>query len=569
MARKSRRSQNTVADAVLSAPVVNIKKNEILLRTAAYGRLSVENGGDETDDTLQTQMSMLYQYIDSHPDLQLEDSYSDNGYSGTSFDRPEFVRLMDDVRSGKIQCIVVKDLSRFGRDYLETGYYLETLFPHLNVRFIAITDDFDSIREEDRNSLAIPIKNMVNAMYAKDISKKICAARLAQRKTADVMPQGTAPYGYKFSEDKKQYLPDEQTAPTARMIYAWSRMGVSVKNIAKRLDLLGAYTPGQHKSMQVGTEVKPAAWREDMVYKILTHPNCVGDVCVGRIKQALYKSEKCHRTKPQEWTVRYNAHVPMTTRDDFAWIQDNMQANNTKAKSKTAFHQGERERIQDHFPGMVYCADCAHAKYFVRYTHNYATLKKGGAYYMCPYDHGKAACGGTVIYEDFLKIMIMDQIHILIKSMCDRKKMLEMVNTSQGGKNALLSAQKKMLALNVKIAETEEKQTKLYENFADGILDQEDFQSIRERYIAETQKMQDELAALEQKKRMMERTVKEYTGVVKHLESYLDNRDFNPALVKELVERISFSKDGSVEITYKCDDVYKRIIDITEGGEDL
>ena len=193
MARKSRRSQAALADAALSVQAVKIKKNDVLLRTAAYGRLSVENGGDETDDTLQTQMTMLYQYIDNHPDLELEDSYSDNGYSGTSFDRPEFVRLMDDVRSGKIQCIVVKDLSRFGRDYLETGYYLETLFPHLNVRFIAITDDFDSIREEDRNSLAIPIKNMVNAMYAKDISKKICASRMAQRKTADVMPQGTAP----------------------------------------------------------------------------------------------------------------------------------------------------------------------------------------------------------------------------------------------------------------------------------------------------------------------------------------------------------------------------------------
>ena len=167
MARKSRRAQNDTA--VSTAVIANIqtKKKENLLRTAAYGRLSVEN---ETDESLQTQMSMLYQFIDEHEDLQLEDSYSDNGYSGTNFDRPEFVRLMDDVRSGKIECIVVKDLSRFGRDYLETGYYIETLFPHLNVRFISVTDEFDSIREEDRSSLAVPIKNMVNAMYAKDIS---------------------------------------------------------------------------------------------------------------------------------------------------------------------------------------------------------------------------------------------------------------------------------------------------------------------------------------------------------------------------------------------------------------
>lgn len=185
MARKSRRAQSD--NAVSTAVIANIqtKKKEHLLRTAAYGRLSVEN---ETGESLQTQMSMLYQYIDNHDDLQLEDSYSDNGYSGTNFDRPEFVRLMDDVRSGKIECIVVKDLSRFGRDYLETGYYIETLFPHLNVRFIAVTDDFDSIREEDRSSLSVPIKNMVNAMYAKDISKKICAAREVIKNKADSMP---------------------------------------------------------------------------------------------------------------------------------------------------------------------------------------------------------------------------------------------------------------------------------------------------------------------------------------------------------------------------------------------
>ena len=203
MARKSRRAQNDTA--VSTAVIANIqtKKKENLLRTAAYGRLSVEN---ETDESLQTQMSMLYQFIDEHEDLQFEDSYSDNGYSGTNFDRPEFVRLMDDVRSGIIECIVVKDLSRFGRDYLETGYYIETLFPHLNVRFIAVTDDFDSIREEDRSSLAVPIKNMVNAMYAKDISKKICASREVMKNKADSMPMGTAPFGYDHSEDKKKYV---------------------------------------------------------------------------------------------------------------------------------------------------------------------------------------------------------------------------------------------------------------------------------------------------------------------------------------------------------------------------
>ena len=564
MARKSRRAQNDTAVSTAVIANMQTKKKENLLRTAAYGRLSVEN---ETDESLQTQMSMLYQFIDEHEDLQFEDSYSDNGYSGTNFDRPEFVRLMDDVRSGKIECIVVKDLSRFGRDYLETGYYIETLFPHLNVRFIAVTDDFDSIREEDRSSLAVPIKNMVNAMYAKDISKKICASREVIKKKEDSMPMGTAPFGYDHSEDKKRFVLDEENAPTVRAIFAWSRLGVSVKEIGKRLDLIGAMTPGQSRNQKAGKEVKPAEWRADTVYKILSHPGYVGDVCVGRIKQALYKAEKCHRTSPDEWTVHQNVHEPLVTREDREQIIQTMKANNMKKYSKTDYHKEQREKIQDQFSGMIHCAECGRNMYYVRYLHDYKTLKKTGGQYLCPQNGGKAACGGRVVHEDFLKIFIMDQIHLLIKGMCDRKKMLDMVNTSQGGKNALLSAQKKMLALQVKISETEERQHKLYEDYADGILDAEDYQNIKEQYVADAQRMQDELAGLEIKRKRLEKTIDDYSKIVKHLEQYLDNREFNPELVHELVERVSISNTDGYEITFKCEDVYKRVIEMMEGGE--
>lgn len=564
MARKSRRTQNT---AVISpaVPSVKIRKNETLLRTAAYGRLSVEN---ETDESLHTQMSMLYQYIDSHPELQLEESYSDNGYSGTSFDRPEFVRLMDDVRSGRIECIVVKDLSRFGRDYLETGYYIETLFPHLNVRFIAITDEFDSIREEDRNSLAVPIKNMVNAMYAKDISKKICASREVMRNKPNSMPMGDAPYGYFFSEDKTKMCPDETVAPHVRMVYTFARLGVSVTNIAKRLDLVGAMTPGQKQSERRGKTVMPTSWRPDMIYKIIEQPCNAGDIVLGRRRQALYKSEKMHKTAPDEWTVRRNAHEPLVTREDREWVLEAMKENARRSNRKSEYHIEQRENIKDSFPSMIYCAECGHAMYYVRYIHDYKSLKKTGGCYICPQNGGKAACGGRVVYEDFVKIFVMDQINILIKAMCDRKKMLDMVNTSQGGKNALLSAQKKMLALEVKIAEAEERQHTLYADYADGLLDKEDYQTIKEQNIAEAQRMQEELAALEQKRKRLEATVKQYTDVVKHLEQYLGNRDFNEALVHELVERISFSNEDGIEITFKCNDVYEDIIKLMEGGED-
>lgn len=564
MARKSRRIQQEATIVTSPRAEQQIKKKETLLRTAAYGRLSVEG---ETDESLHTQMAMLYHFIETHEDLQLKDSYSDNGYSGTNFDRPEFVRLMDDVRNGRIECIVVKDLSRFGRDYLETGYYIETLFPHLNVRFISITDEFDSNREEDRNSLAIPIKNMVNAMYAKDISKKICASREILKNKPDAMPMGNAPFGYDFTEDKKAYCPDIDNAPTVRAIFSWARMGVSSKNIAKRLSLIGALTPGESRKQKHGKEYRVSPWREDMIYKVLQHPVYEGDICVGRIKQALYKSEKTHRTAPEEWNVRKNAHTPLVSREDRAWILENMEANCTTKYGKDDYHIEQRMKIQENFSGMIYCAECGRHMRYVRYIHDYKTKEKTGGSYICPQDGGKAACGGRVVYEDFLKIFVMDQIHFLIKGMCDRRKMLEQVNTSQGGKNALVSAQKKMLALEVKISETEERQHKLYEDYADGVLDAEDYQNIKEQYIADAQRMQEELSVLEDKRKRLEKTIADYTGIVKHLEQYLDKRDFNADLVHELVERISISNAEGIEITFKCADVYTKVLEIMEGGE--
>ena len=168
MARKSRRA-NVVQEKKEELQVFASIITQNQLATAAYARLSVEK---ENDESIQTQIELLHQYIQNHEEYKLVDTYVDDGYTGTDFDRPEFIRLMDDVRTGKIQAIIVKDLSRFGRNFIETGYYIETIFPCLNVRLISINDEFDSSRAEDRNSMVMPIKNMINEMYAKDASKK-------------------------------------------------------------------------------------------------------------------------------------------------------------------------------------------------------------------------------------------------------------------------------------------------------------------------------------------------------------------------------------------------------------
>ena len=568
MARKSRREKN--APQIAEQDNIIIKKKENLLATGAYGRLSVENGGNEDDETLRTQMAMLHSFIADHPDLELIDSYVDNGYSGTNFDRPEFIRLMDDVRSGKINCIVVKDLSRFGRDYLETGYYLETLFPHLNVRFIAVTDHFDSSRPEDRDSLAVPLKNMVNAMYAKDISKKLSTAAKIRAKRPDAMPMGTAPYGYLFSEDKSQYLEDPETAHYVRMIFRWAANGIDVRKITERLTLIGAITPGQNRLRTDDLPVVAKPWRPDMVYKILKHPVYTGNIHLGRTQQALYKSQPRRFTSLEEQTIRENTHIPLVTLEDYQSVQDAMYDNPRWAMRRNKKNLEERERLQDSLPGMVYCADCGKQMYFRRGSHDWQKGKRDGkekvlTCYACEKRHKNSMSCGQVVYEDFLQIVAMDQVQFLIQNLADQTALLRKLSKANGGRHPLISIDRKIASLNGKIKDNGDKATKLYMSYADGIIPAEDYVTLKAQYSAVSEQLQKELCALEQRREMTEKILNKHKELADSLSGYSKSREFDARLVQQLIERISVSKNGNMEIRFKCADVVHETMKLIEG----
>lgn len=565
MARKSRRNKNAPQGNV-QEPVIKNRK-ETLIATGAYARLSVEN---ETDDTLQTQITMLHSYITNHPELELTDTYIDNGYSGTNFDRPEFIRLMDDVRSGRISCIVVKDLSRFGRDYLETGYYLETLFPHLNVRFIAVTDDFDSFREGDLNSLSVPLKNMVNTMYAKDISRKQCAAAKIRAKREGAMPNGTAPYGYRFTENKTGYIEDPLTAPYVRMIYHWAVQGIEVKKIAERMTLIGAITPGQNRNGTDVESIQPKAWRSDMVYKILKHPVYTGDVYLGRFEQALYKSQSRRWTQPEEQVVRENTHLPLVTQDDYQTIQDNMLNEKRWKMRRNQRNIAERERLQDGLPGMVYCAECGRQMYFRRGTHDWRKGINEGrekvlTMYACEKRHGMEGGCGQTVYEDFLQIVAADQIHFLMKTLADREELLKKLTAANSDKHPLISVERQIANLKVKIRDKENMSARLYMNYAEGILPIEDYTSLKEQYSQEAEVLQQKLAALERKKAEIEKILNQHHALTQQISEQEGSRELDQKLIQELIERFTISSSGNIEVRFKCQDVVRNMMKLMEG----
>ena len=555
MARKSRKNRNVESN------IQTVVKKENLLDTAAYIRLSVENGGNETDETLVVQQMLVERFIEEHPDLRLEEVYIDNGFTGTNFERPGFMRLMEDVRSGKVQCIVVKDLSRFGRDYLETGYYLETILPKLNVRFIAITDDYDSSRKEDRENISVPVKNMVNAMYAKDMSKKILAAKEAQKRNGNITLSKVA-FGYVRSEDKTRLVVDETVAPVVRMIFQWTLLGVSKREIADRLNLLGVATPGQKEKRKIArVPLEETKWNGGTVRKILENPTYTGDIVTGKLKQSLYKGVKQYRTVPEEWDVQKDMHTPLVARDDYEELQESREEIHKITKKRQSRCMKDREKYQDSFPGMVRCGECGNAMYFRRYTHNYTTNEKMGSDYYC----GNEQCSRNLIEGNLLKILVMDQIQILIKSMCDRKLLLQKMKSATKGNNIFYKAAAKVRTLECKIAQTEERNTRLYEDYVAGIVDKDDFDMMKERYIWELQNLREELQVQEQNQRILEKKANRYMDMVNHMEKYLDKREYNEALVQELVEYIEVYANGSIHVCFKCKDEFQQIAEEMEG----
>lgn len=568
MARKSRKALQIVNEEK-ELQVVTVQEPVLpQLATAAYIRLSVEK---DCEDTVQAQIDMVHQYIASHKEFRLVDTYVDNGYTGTNFDRPEFVRLMDDVRTGRIQCIIVKDLSRFGRDFIETGYYIETIFPHLNVRLISINDDFDSSREEDRNSIVLPIKNMINEMYAKDASKKI--SRMYDLK----MKQGNKKiaqsiYGYTVDKDMNQLKPNPETAPIVQIIFRWYQMGYGTGDIVKRLKMLHVMTPFAYKAQNneiitKGVVPKTDRWTGDRIKTILTNQAYIGDTVCGKRKSAIYRNEEEHHVDPSEWIIHKNTHEPLVIPPEYEQVQKVWNEIGQDRKQRYERCRQRRTELIDSFPQKVRCMECGNVMSYIRYTNFDQPEGIRMAFYYCrEYDHKPGYCRQRV-HADFLKITVMDQIHNLIKVMCDRIKLLEEMRSETCDKGALYSAKRKIMNLQYQYTKAEETSASLYEDYAEGILDDEEYQSLKEHYISEKQRLRSEITNTEAKKRRMEKTIEHFMELEKHLEEYLDERGFNQKLVDELVDYISVSSKGIIEVRFKCADVFRETLKITEGSE--
>lgn len=556
MARKSRK--NTAVFVVPESVETKV------FSTAIYVRLSVENSGKDDDgDSIENQTGICREYVDARPYLNLYGIYSDNGEKGWKFDRPEFTRMMDDVKAGKVDCIVVKDLSRFGRDYIETGNYLEKIFPFLGVRFISITDSYDSFTCDDAESaLMVPLKNMVNDVYAKDISRKIITSFRQRQEKGDFLP-GNTPYGYIKSETRQfRYEVDEKVAPYIRMLFEWKAEGVSHAEMARRLNEMGAVTPSMRK-VELGIwhaeKYRHTVWGGRTLTDILTNPVYTGALVYGRMPKSLYEGIRVHRAPKEEWRILEGMHEPIVSQELFDRVQEIFEEHRKTIAEKYSKNEKNREGIDNRFRGRIVCGDCGKNMRFLRVQAKY---RKGmyGIYTCGGYiDSRRARCSRHYIRASEVEDAVYAAIREQLAQAADMEETMARMKGGSGEKNRLDAFRARISRLMQEISKTNARRQGLYEDYVSGMLDEGEYQYARKEYEDRAGRLNRELDEARKEKEQFQAVFSRDNRWLRKIRMADGAAELTDEIIGELVDEVRIFEDRRVEIVFKYTEDRKKL----------
>ena len=333
-------------------------KEKDFYNVAVYLRLSRDDkpDGSAESNSIHSQRDMIRSFIRKQDDMEIYDIYVDDGWSGANFDRPSFRRMMEDIEAGCVDCVIVKDLSRFGRDYIEAGRLIQKTFPAFSVRFIALNDNFDSLTADfNEKTLVLPVKNFVNDAYCSDISKKIRSHQQVKREKGDFIG-AFAVYGYrKDPENINRLLVDEYAAGIVKKIFAWKTAGLSNLAIAEKLDGMGILSPMEYKKSQgekfstgFVTHVR-ARWSAVAVKRILTNELYTGMMVQGKNEKVSHKVKRSVEKPKEEWVRVPDTHEAVVSAEDFETVQKLLAVDTRASAGKAGCHM---------FMGFLFCGDC-------------------------------------------------------------------------------------------------------------------------------------------------------------------------------------------------------------------
>lgn len=536
-------------------------------RTALYARLSVEDNGKEAD-SIENQIALLESYISGCPDLSRVELFADNGYTGTNFHRPEFNRMMEAVQSGVIDCIVVKDLSRLGRNYIETSQFIEKICPFYGLRFIAVNDGFDTAAVTDTAQMSMALSNIVNDYYAKDISRKVTSALQTKMERGDYIGN-YAPHGYcKDPENKNHLVIDPETAPVIRQIFQWRAEGVSYMGINRRLNEAGIPSPGQYR-LEHGIETnnnrkgRSVLWNKHMVTEILKNIVYIGHLAQKKGSQCLYAGIPYHITGEDEWIVVEHTHEPIISKELFEAVQkiNRESAERSRANSGKYAYLPREKNI---FGKKLTCAECG----AVMKLHRSFSTKRDKAYFTfkCPTyaEHGSKGCSDVKKRKADLDVTVFSFIKAQMAVFIDMEHTLQSLLAAKTGSVEQGRTRSKRRLLQQKLENKKSILSGLYVDYKEGLLSRQDYLFTRERIDSAIHEIETELAEQES---VTSKTRGLLTGEMKwkHMvQKYQNAAELSQEMVEAFVETIKLHKDGSLEIQLNYMDEFAALIDACE-----
>lgn len=525
-----------------------------------YLRLSRDDGDKEESNSITGQRELLRDYISQRPELREYAVRVDDGFSGSTFERPSFQKMIEDVKAGRTDCIIVKDLSRFGRNYLDAGEYIEKIFPFLGVRFIAVNDNYDSLGDKKASDdLIIPFKNLINEAYCRDISVKIRSQLEIKRKNGQFLGSFAA-FGYlKDEQNKNKLVVDQYAADIVRDIFKWKLEGVSPQDIADALNKLGVLSPMEYKrslGMKFTTSFKTnskALWSAGTVIRVLKNPIYTGVLVQGKETTPSYKVHKRVTKDESEWSVIADSHEAIISKIDFDSVQKVLKCDTRRSPGGKAVGL---------FSGMIFCGDCGAS--MVRKT--VPAGEKKYVYYVCSAHKQDKSCSPHRMRDITLEEIVLDSLKQHISEVVDMSELLTITDTAP---LRTAQAQKVQRQLDKKHEEYEKLQKllmSLYENLADGIIDREEYTRLKASFTARADEAEKQMDTLREQLEDIHNHGTENAWMNEFIKRQ-GLTSLDRAVVVALIDKILIHSNDVVEIIYRWQDEFAWQLDILRSSK--
>ena len=555
MARKSRKNVMLQENTALPD-----KEKKVLFKAGLYARLSHEKEENIERGTIETQMELMKNYVKDHEDIVIEEEYYDASFTGTNFERPDFKRMLEDAKTGRINCIIVKDLSRLGRNYVEMGNYIERVFPFLNVRFIAVTDDFDSFRPG--TDLMMPLKNIVNEFYAKDISKKVSTAH-RRKWTTDEYMCGFAPYGYlKSKTEKNRIVVDEATAGNVRLIYKLFLEGKGYTLIAKYLNEQGVMSPLMYlKSLGYQQNVKTnGVWTKTTVKSILTNQAYIGSAVHGKVVIEKYNNIPLHATDPSEWVIVKNTYEPLVDKEPFEKAQERVKKISDAyfAKEFTKHPPNEKNLLK----GKIVCGDCGKGMRLSPRT------KKSYVYFCGTFSDGiNPACSRHKIDQEDVNKAVFAQISNHMRCCIDALKVIRELNARSSGLKKYDVYEKAITRQRRELEKVNRKFSELYGDYSEHLINESEYLTLKQQYLLKSEALKKEIDNLLVSQNLYSKNYKIDEDWENLINKYLKCRKLNKELADAFVDKVQVFEDGRISVNLVYDDCLEELLQVKNKRE--